>query len=69
MSKAKKRKSKPKGKVLKPVAVLRRLKVGELISVGDWCCNPHTEPVRVAVGEGIRITENHWPHYRIEYAA
>ncbi len=47
------------------IATLRRLKEGEVIRAGDWCCNPNADPVRVITG-GVKIHAKHWPHYRIE---
>ncbi len=45
---------------------LRKLKVGEIIKVNDWCCGGDSQPVRVIVGTATKITRHHYPHYRIE---
>lgn len=45
---------------------LRRLKVGEKIMCGDWCCDPRTDPVRVISG-GAVLSEHHHPFYRLEW--
>lgn len=42
----------------------RRLKIGEIIKIRDYCCDSRTQPVQVVTNEKIKITENHHPFYR-----
>ena len=52
--------------------LLRRLKKAEEIRIGDWCCDPRGDPVRVTVdpehpNDRVVISEHHHPHYRIDF--
>ena len=47
-------------------AQLYRLKIGDIIHDGDWCCDERDirQPVRVIHG-GQEVAETTHPHYRI----